>query len=328
MSSAPSLSDTAKPLPWGLRLVISVVLLFHLVAILAGPMAVPASSELAVNTFLGMRWYIEPLFLNHGYRFFAPDPGPSHMMRYEIELANGKTLRGIYPNLREQQPRLLYHRHFMLTSRLADGAREPLVQLYADSYAKHLIAEHEAQRVRLYHVVHELTPRERVLEGIKLDDERGYLTIDTSLLGTWRGNFGFGDTAKPVELRVEERPELVRRDDEMAMRPAQATLIGNPFGGPAELPLSYEQRGEMARFTDARGREFTGLMLGLDTRTLAFSIISPDSSNPTVMLRREEIPPLIDYQGEPIEPPAPAEDANDGAESVSPPANIPPGGSP
>lgn len=298
MSSAPTQTEAAKPLPWGLRLVVSAVLLFHLVAILAGPMAVPASSELAVNTFLGMRWYIEPLFLNHGYRFFAPDPGPSHMMRYEIELANGKTLRGIYPNLREQQPRLLYHRHFMLTSRLADGAREPLVQLYADSYARHLFAEHEAQRVRLYHVVHQLTPRERVLEGVKLDDERGYLTIDTSLLGTWRGNFGMGETAKAVELRVEERPELVRREDEMVWLPRRATLAGNPFGGPEELVLNYEQRGDMARFTDGQGREFSGTMLGLDTRTLAFSIELPNGSNPTVMLRREQIPPLIDYPHE------------------------------
>ena len=35
------------------------------------------------------RPYLEAAYLDHGYAFFAPDPGPSHLVRYELEFDDG-----------------------------------------------------------------------------------------------------------------------------------------------------------------------------------------------------------------------------------------------
>ncbi len=62
--------------------------------------------------------YINALDLNHGYRFFAPDPGPSHLIRYHLHWSDGHGRDGVFPNLTEERPRLLYHRYFMLAEHL------------------------------------------------------------------------------------------------------------------------------------------------------------------------------------------------------------------
>ncbi len=279
-TAAEGMASSLRP---GVRFAISAGLLFHLVAVIACPLAVPPRSPLNETIFRGVQWYAEPLFLNHGYRFFAPNPGPSILVRYEIETHDGKTIRGVTPNLETQWPRLLYHRHFMLTSRLqgtagppspnpADastppnpqaaraelevaygqmapllrrarqedlaaqkndrneqyqrlkdslGGREgwfafradidrfvqafralppgpetarygedvtwlkgfveyskpiflPMETAYADSYARHLYARHDARRVRLFLVQHLLPSPAQVRDGVKLDDKRLY----------------------------------------------------------------------------------------------------------------------------------------------------------
>jgi hypothetical protein len=64
-------------------------------------------------------WYIDAGYLNHGYFFFAPNPGPSHLIRARIEFADGRApIVETLPDLKAQWPRLLYHRHFMLSEQL------------------------------------------------------------------------------------------------------------------------------------------------------------------------------------------------------------------
>ena len=55
------------------------------------------------------------LGLANGYRFFAPEPGPSHLIRYEVTLPDGTRKEGFFPDRAHHQPRLLYHRYFMLS---------------------------------------------------------------------------------------------------------------------------------------------------------------------------------------------------------------------
>ena len=57
------------------------------------------------------------MFLNHGYHFFAPEPAPSTLISFEAERADGTKVAGHFPS-RKSIPRLLYHRHFMLTEHL------------------------------------------------------------------------------------------------------------------------------------------------------------------------------------------------------------------
>ncbi|NIO41435.1 MAG: hypothetical protein GTO41_15415, partial [Burkholderiales bacterium] len=55
------------------------------------------------------------MFLDHGYRFFAPEPGPGHLVRYEVTTSDGAGAAGQFPDRDRIWPRLLYHRWFMLS---------------------------------------------------------------------------------------------------------------------------------------------------------------------------------------------------------------------
>lgn len=107
---------------WG-RLAASVLIVGHLWAVFGRPIEFatqgptgpsPASS----NFYEPIRGYSEFAYLNHGYAFFAPDPGPSHLIRVRLEragAADSVTEEWVFPDLQRHKPRLLYHRHFMLS---------------------------------------------------------------------------------------------------------------------------------------------------------------------------------------------------------------------
>ncbi len=174
--SAQDKSSLAAPLPpiphW--QIVASVLILLHLTAVWVGPFSVPPSSPLAQTVANWFRPYLQATFLNHGYKFFAPDPGPTHLVRYELELADGTARSGVFPNLQEQQPRLLYHRHMMLSERLDGPPQAEWIAAFTKSYAQHLLHEHQARRVKLYLVTHALPSPQQVQAGMKLTDPALY----------------------------------------------------------------------------------------------------------------------------------------------------------
>jgi hypothetical protein len=116
-SSAPA---RAWP-PW-LKGLASALIAFHLTAVVWGPLAFACmGSPLTDSVFGVLRPYIDALYLNHGYSFFAPDVGPSRLLRYKVEFADSREpVVGVIPNLATERPRLLYHRHFMLTEQLSN----------------------------------------------------------------------------------------------------------------------------------------------------------------------------------------------------------------
>jgi hypothetical protein len=144
----------------GIRVIVSLILLWHLSAVFMAGLSVPPSSPLA--SVVGqqvMQWYLDLLAMNRGHHFFAPDPPPGVLVRYELFDKEGKTIVGEFPNKKEYWPRLRYHRHFMLADQATIGAtnendRKLGSQIYLRAYGRHLLREHDGQRVRLQRVIH------------------------------------------------------------------------------------------------------------------------------------------------------------------------------
>lgn len=104
--------------------VISLGILFHLVAVVLPPLAYQSDGPAGISPVIQaattpVRPYGEFLHLNRGYAFFAPDPGPSHLFQIaRLDEENFPFEEWMYPSLDHQWPRLAYHRHFMLAEYL------------------------------------------------------------------------------------------------------------------------------------------------------------------------------------------------------------------
>jgi hypothetical protein len=154
-----------------LRWAVSSWLVFHLAAITIGAASVSPSSDLVQSTWRVVRPYLQVLYLNHGYHFFAPEPSESTLIAFVAERNDGTVVRGRIPD-RSIEPRLLYHRYFMLTEQLSD---EPdLREQWCNSYAQHLGHKFGASRVSLTKQIHYLPTMEMVREGVRLDDPDSY----------------------------------------------------------------------------------------------------------------------------------------------------------
>jgi hypothetical protein len=166
-----------------LRIIVSLLIVWHLTAIALAALSIPPSSMLVVSIAQRppMQWYLDALYLNHGYHFFAPNPGPGNVIRYELFDERGGVIdQGEFPNRKEQWPRLWYHRHFMLADQAGlpqenDQARTASQQKYLQAYARHLLhANENAQMVRVRRVAHHPLRPEHASEGRKLSDPETY----------------------------------------------------------------------------------------------------------------------------------------------------------
>jgi len=138
----------------------------------------PQASDLGGTLAGWVQPYIEGLCLANGYRFFAPEPGPSHLVRYEITRPDGTRIEGSFPNRTVNRPRLLYHRYFMLSEFLNTlrnpGAPPDRLEAYSRSYANHLADEYQADEVKLFLRRHYVPRMSEVRQGMKLSDKALY----------------------------------------------------------------------------------------------------------------------------------------------------------
>ncbi|WP_010585209.1 hypothetical protein [Schlesneria paludicola] len=165
---APDSESPSIPFRRDFLFLINAWLVFHLFAILVCPASVEPSSPLARSCFDFVAPYLHTIYLDHGFHFFAPDPGPSTLVTYKLEFADGTTKTGRIPD-RSTFPRLLYHRYFMLTEFLGNGPEEsqPFVER---ALARNLCRDTGALRVSLTQIVHELPTQEQVRIGRNLND--------------------------------------------------------------------------------------------------------------------------------------------------------------
>ncbi len=112
------------------RFVVSLLLAGHLLAVVLPPLAFQTSGPLGLSPSVEMaivpvEQYSQFMYLDRGYAFFAPDPGPSHLIQAGLTDGSGKLTEQIYPDRQQQWPRLLYHRYFMLAEFLNDAHQPP-----------------------------------------------------------------------------------------------------------------------------------------------------------------------------------------------------------
>ncbi len=202
-TTSPAEKKAAAPakIAWSpaFRGFISVLLLIHLTAVFVGPCASPPpSSYWAQGTEQFLAPYLHATFLRgHGYRFFAPNPGPSHLVRYELlNEADEEIGEGTFPNLEEHWPRLFYHRHFMISESMFNTANVPseppppeapasaraefeaatsLRDAYLDSISRYLARQNpEADKIRIVMVQHAIPMPQDVANGRPLNDPSLY----------------------------------------------------------------------------------------------------------------------------------------------------------
>lgn len=178
--------EKSEPRTWSrwVRVLVSLLIVWHLFAVFIAPFSVPPTSmtigRLAASDYVS--WYTDPLYINHGYHFFAPDPGPSLISRYRVTGTDGEVLaEGMFPDLREHWPRLLYHRYLMLsdqsfTPHSPDSAEyaQSRTRFILQGYALHLLAEHQGDRARVELFRHILLNPSEVAAGRRLDDPATY----------------------------------------------------------------------------------------------------------------------------------------------------------
>ena len=165
----------AKPWSPAARIAASAAIACYLAAVVLPPLAgPPPASELATLLLQPFRPLVGAVYLGHGYRFFAPDPGPGHSIRWTVDRADGTRLSGSLPDRDNDWPRLLYHRRFMIAEKIAplvppaDAPAEvrrearpdwlPLVK----GVAGHLLDRHAGERVELALVEHYLPAPEEL----------------------------------------------------------------------------------------------------------------------------------------------------------------------
>ena len=77
------MEEELKPLqPWSLpiRIAVLVLLMLYLLIVVLAPLTNPSGAlQLTTPIAEAASPVHEALYLDHGYRFFAPNPGPSHI---------------------------------------------------------------------------------------------------------------------------------------------------------------------------------------------------------------------------------------------------------
>jgi hypothetical protein len=183
MPRKPDVAATTQELPlpaWAMWLA-SGAILFHLTAVVVAPLAVPARYNERPSALARTGWelfqpYLDAAYLNHGYKFFAPDPGRAiHLLAYQIDFEDGRSETGYLPDAKKYWPRLRYHRHFMLADQMLGGDTKK-VQAWEESFARHLKARHGAKSVALYHCWHRTPTPDEVREGMPLSDPRLFVS--------------------------------------------------------------------------------------------------------------------------------------------------------
>ncbi len=215
------------------RAVASGLILAFLFVVLMGPVTNPISTEeLTAPIARALAPVHQTLFLGHGYRFFAPDPGPSHrlLVRSSIEEENNLA----FPDRKENWPRLLYHRWFMLSESLWAEYQTMPDRASFDAMQKELDAQatqfREAGKTGLAQSMRAMKER-RAEEWTRGNERIKELTDSVASEMTKRAG---GET---VQLFLQERAIPMQANVVVGQRLDDPKFLSPPLriGGPEEI---------------------------------------------------------------------------------------------
>lgn len=146
-------SGSRRPLPPWVKVVITLTLLTHALAVWVGAWAAGPSSDLERGAAGLFRTYYGLVDQGYSYRYFAPDPPPTTpVVRAVVNYRDGRTEIVRLPD-RMTRPRMLYQRELALANHLASEVEavrgetgDPGKSLWAQSYARHLGKTHPGAR--------------------------------------------------------------------------------------------------------------------------------------------------------------------------------------
>ena len=203
-------------------------LLFHVFAIAVSPAPMPPASPLLVDASRLALPYNQAMFLNHGYHYFAPDPGPSTLISYRIERPNDVPIKGRFPDT-DISPRLRYHRYFMLAENVWGFPEDTQNEIF-EAYARHFSRKHGADRISLTVLSHNPSSIARIRAGGHLSDPEMF---EEEPYGSF--DFRAGKTTvvlKPVFRELELQPQ---RDE--STESVNAPAVGRPDESLLPIPI-------------------------------------------------------------------------------------------
>jgi len=244
-TASPSM-DTSWFSDTRVRVVVSFFLIGHLWAVIGRPLEFATqgpfgASPSASAWYAPVRAYSQFAYLDHGYAFFAPDPGPSHFFEAAITNSFGEIVERKFPDLTVQWPRLLYHRHFMLAEFLNDVHQPPIqpppeiagnpVELerfmrgrrrfesVRDSILKHLRYHHPESKVAIRRVEHRQPGLPEFFgDNVSVADQRLLRVLFDTIDGLRVPTSDPAPTTEPLET-----PEPLETSNAEAVLPSEST---------------------------------------------------------------------------------------------------------
>ncbi len=143
------ISDDGANWPFWAKLAASVGLAVHLTALLAAALAWPPSSGLEAWVAERFAVYYQLLDQGYAYRYYAPEPGPTPVIRATVRYADGRPEQEVRIPARGVKPRLRYQRQLALATHLTEQYTEVKAStgdgsqsLVARSFARHIAHDH------------------------------------------------------------------------------------------------------------------------------------------------------------------------------------------
>lgn len=231
-----------NPISVNVKRVVSFAILAYLFVLILGPLSNPVGSEHLTRPIAEKVSPIHrALFLGHGYRFFAPDPGPSHLVEYEITKDDGSVINGRFPNRDDASisfPRLQYHRWFMLSETI--WSEHSMTPIESDFLAEQKRLERLATEKQIAgnqeiasRIRRDITTQKTTYQAARKRIDELVEAVAMNLLDMHDG--------KKIRLFVREREipfpfevqEGAKLDDERFLKPEQPLLIGEYDLNPA-----------------------------------------------------------------------------------------------